>query len=171
MKTREMKKQLLTLALTGLCVAGWTSAAEARKGVGLGVGAGLAVPTAETPFELAPAWGFYTDIPLLNTFHITPSAIVYNLNPEGGTSQSATDISLNFKFMVPLGKLDIFAGVTAGVTSTTELTPHMGGLVGASLNLVSNIDGFINVNYRYVAREQIIHDVQVFAGPLFRFTH
>ena len=167
--------KVLNMALAGLLAFAATSLfasqAEARRGVGLGVGAGLAVPTSDTPFKLAPAWGFYTDIPLLNTFHITPSALVYNLNPKSGGEQSATDISINFKFMVPMARLDLFAGVTAGVTSTNKLTPHMGGLIGMSMNLVSNVDGFINVNYKYVAQEQIVHDIQIFAGPLFRFTH
>ena len=171
MKTPNLKNSIFAvlLALAGTSIL--VSDAEARRGVGLGVGAGIAVPTADTPFELAPAWGFYTDIPLLNTFHITPSALVYNLNPEGGGEQSATDISLNFKFMVPLPRLDLFAGVTAGVTSTNTLTPHMGGLIGVSMHVVSNIDAFVNVNYKYVAQEQIVHDIQIFAGPLFRFTH
>jgi hypothetical protein len=156
------------VALTATSI--FASEAQARRGVGLGVGAGVAVPTAEMPFKLAPAWGFYTDIPLLDTFHITPSALVYNLNPKSGGEQSATDISINFKFVVPLARLDLFAGVTAGVTSTNKLTPHMGGLLGLSMNLVSNVDGFINVNYKYVAQEQIVHDIQIFAGPLFRFS-
>jgi len=167
--------KILTTILAGVLAFSLSSAfspeAEARRAVGLGVGAGLAYPQADTPFKLAPAWGFYTDIPLLSTFHITPSALVYSLNPKDGGEQSATDISINFKFMVPMNRLDLFAGVTAGVTSTTKLKPHMGFLAGASMNLFANIDAFINVNYKYVAQDTVVHDIQVFAGPLFRFTH
>jgi len=171
MKTPRILPSLFATALIlGLSLS-FTPQVEARRAVGLGVGAGIAYPTSETAFKLVPAWGFYTDIPLLSTFHITPSALVYSLNPESGETQSATDISINFKFVVPMGRLDLFSGVTVGVTSTKELKPHMGFLAGASMNVVSNIDAFINVNYKYLAQETVVHDIQIFAGPLFRFTH
>ncbi|MBI4816710.1 MAG: hypothetical protein HY791_10655 [Deltaproteobacteria bacterium] len=156
---------LLTLAII-------PSEARAADSVGLGVGIGLALPDSDTDVELSPAlgWGFYTDIPLLSTFHITPSTIVYRLDPKAGSGVSATDVSLNFKFIVPLGPLDIFAGVTTGVTSANNLTPHLGALAGASFNLIKNLDVFVNANYRITIKDEgNVRNFQIYVGPLFRF--
>ncbi|MBI2374563.1 MAG: hypothetical protein HYV07_11260 [Deltaproteobacteria bacterium] len=170
------RARLSTLALgLALGVISAPKDARAADSVGLGVGIGLAVPDSDlTNVSLSPAlgWGFYTDIPLLSTFHITPSTIVYRLDPKDGSGVSATDVSLNFKFIVPLGPLDIFAGVTTGVTSATELSPHLGALAGASLNLIKNLDAFINMNYRITIRDDQAGNVrsfQIYVGPLFRF--
>ena len=143
-----------------------------RNNVGLGLGAGLQVPTAANPFKPSEAWGFYTDIPLLETFHVSPSTLVYRLTPkDGGASKSATDISMNFKFIVPIEKFDIMAGVTAGLTSTDELKPHVGVIGGTSFNLVSNLDLFVHANYRYILNsENEVHDFQLVMGPQFKFS-
>ena len=110
------------------------------------------------------------DIPLISTFHISPSTLVYDLKTDTGLKQAATDVSLNFKFMVPLGMMDLFAGVTAGVTSMDRLRPHVGGLVGASLNVISNIDVFAQANYRVIIIDDShVRDLMIYAGPLFRF--
>jgi hypothetical protein len=168
----------LGLLAGALVLIGTTTPAEAQSsatGVGLGVGMGLAVPTADEPFKPAAAWGFYVDIPLNSSFHITPSTLVYRLDrKDGELAEAATDVAISFKFNVPLGRLAAFGGVTAGITSTDELAPHVGALVGGSVNLISNLDLFVNVTYRYLIDDgklNAIHDVQVFAGPLFRFTY
>lgn len=155
--------------------------AEAKRSVGLGVGAGVAIPSIEgISIDPAVAWGFYTDIPLLSSFHITPSTLVYRIDPEAGGGNSATDVSLNFKFVVPIGPLDLFAGVTAGVTSANRLDPHVGGLAGFSLNIVSNLDVFVNAGYKVILRGKDdatnvelpnVGDLQIFAGPLIRFDY
>ena len=63
--------------------------------VGLGITSGTVVSTSERDSQFSFSGGFYTDIPLLETFNITPSTTVYRYKGE-----SATDISLNFKFIV-----------------------------------------------------------------------
>ena len=111
-----------------------------NNSVGLGLGAGVQLPSAENPYRASEAWGFFTDIPLLETFHVSPSTMVYRLNPKDGSpGKSATDISMNFKFIVPIKRVDFMAGVTAGITSTDELKPHVGIIGGTSFNLVSNL--------------------------------
>lgn len=166
-------KSLFSLALVTAAVAAAGPAQAQTRSVGLGIGAGVALPNiSDIPTDPSFSWGFYTDIPIISTFHITPSTIVYRIDPESSAGASATDVSLNFKFVVPLGPLDLFAGVTAGVTSTNDLDPHVGGLVGGSLNLVSNLDVFVNVNYRLVLEDGNAGNIgtwHIFAGPLFRF--
>lgn len=140
--------------------------AEAR-GVGLGVAAGVAVPDGgDVDFDAAFNWGFFVDIPLISTFHITPSTLLYNFN-----GVDATDVSLNFKFMIPLGLMELFVGVMAGLTSSAVLDPHAGVLAGASINLLANVDIFAQANYKFVLRDDdtTVRDLQIYAGPLFRF--
>lgn len=165
---------LITAALAASILAMAAPAAAQKRAVGLGVGAGVALPKIkDVSTDAAFSWGFYTDIPLISTFHITPSTIVYRIDPsEGNAGTAATDVSLNFKFIVPLGPLDLFAGVTAGVTSAQDLNPHVGALLGGSLNLVSNLDVFANVNYRLVIQDgSNVGTWHIFAGPLFRFEY
>lgn len=149
-------------------------AAQAQsRGVGLGVGAGVAIPDdkSEVRFDPALNWGFFVDIPLISTFHITPSTLVYQLDRKGADrSIHATDVSLNFKFMIPLGPLEPFFGVTAGLTTAEALNPHVGALAGLSIHLLPNIDLFAQVNYKLLIVDQAnIRDLNVYAGPLFRF--
>jgi hypothetical protein len=150
--------------------------AQTAHGVALGAGAGVAVPNGTPDFKAAFNWGFFVDIPLIYTFHITPSALLYRLkatDTAGTTLYStwATDISLNFKFVVPLGFLQLFGGVLAGLTARQSIDPHVGALAGLSINLISNIDIFAQANYRIILPSDggTIRDLQVYAGPLFRF--
>lgn len=171
-----MKRISLTLGTLLLASLLSSGALAQSRGVGLGVAAGVALPDASNiSLKTAFNWGFFVDIPLLYTFHITPSTLVYNLKPEGSTaSGSATDVSLNFKFIVPLGFLDLFGGILAGLTSSASgLDPHVGVLGGAGIHLVSNLDLFAQLNYKLLLRDSTaggnIRDLQIFAGPLFRF--
>lgn len=164
------KLHALPLVL-GLALCATPSFAQAR-GVGLGVGAGIAVPdSGNVDFDPAFNWGFFVDIPLISTFHITPSTLIYELAPEGvEASRYVTDVSLNFKFIIPLGPIEPFAGVTAGLTAAGEIYPHAGLLAGVSINLVSNLDLFVQANYKLViVDENNVRDLQIYAGPLFRF--
>ncbi|MGA2480861.1 MAG: hypothetical protein ABSG63_19115, partial [Spirochaetia bacterium] len=88
-------------------------AAQSQTPVGLGISLGAAFAEGSTPNisnsggSTSFNWGFYVDIPLLNTFHITPSSELYRLQ-----DQNATDIDLAFKFIVPLSGFAIYAGFT-----------------------------------------------------------
>ncbi len=147
--------------------------AEAMRPVGLGATLGVGLPNGPANLgDIKPTfdWGFFTDIPLVSVFHISPSTTLYRLDPSAGGGVAATDVSLNFKFIVPLGPLEPFAGVTGGVTSTTKLEPHVGGMVGLSVNVVSNLDLFASLNYRLILRDGgNVGAWHIFAGPIFRF--
>ncbi len=147
-------------------------AAQSQNPVGLGISLGLADATGSTPNiangggSLSFNWGFYVDIPLLYTFHVTPSSELYKLQ-----DQNATDIDLAFKFIVPLSGFAIYAGVAPGLTAVTSvLDPHIGVLAGATFQLVSNLDVFFQAKYNIVfdggQNMQVIH---ANAGVLFKF--
>lgn len=173
MRELSLTRNLTAAVVTSLLVLGLGApVAQAARPVGLGIAAGVALPNGPGALEIDPAfaWGFYTDIPLVSTFHITPSTTVYRLDPAGQPGDSATDVSLNFKFVVPLGIIEPFAGITAGVTSAQKLEPHVGGLLGLSINLISNLDVFASLNYRLLIRDGgNVGTWYIFAGPLFRF--
>src|SRR4051812_12951427 len=93
-------------AATAVLALAFTAPARAdSRTVGLGVAAGVAVPNGKPDFAASMNWGFFVDIPLLNTFHITPSTMLYKLRDSTGAGSSATDVSLNFKFVIPLGPI------------------------------------------------------------------
>jgi hypothetical protein len=176
-----MSKTLHGLVIVTLIASLFPSAADASryanrlrgKNVGLGLAAGFQLPSAEAPISASGAWGFYTDIPLLRTFHLSPSTILYRLDREDGSRDiAAADVSMNFKFIVPLQRLNAMAGVTTGVTSTDKTVPHMGVVGGVSFKIVSNLYFFIHANYRYVLDDTgVIHGAQFLCGPLFKFTN
>ncbi len=145
--------------------------AHAARPVGLGAALGVAVPSrGDISIDPAFAWGFYTDIPLISTFTLTPSTVLYRVDPESGAGAAATDVSLTFKFVVPIGPVEPYAGVTAGVTSSATLEPHVGGVLGLSINLIANLDVFAQANYRLTISDQgNLGTWHVFVGPLFRF--
>jgi hypothetical protein len=167
-----MKSRFLIAFFILLVLACAPLAAQSQNPVGLGVAFGIADASGGTPNIPNPGgslsfnWGFYVDIPLIYTFHITPSAELYKIQ-----NQNATDIDLEFKFFVPLSGFAIFAGVAPGFTAvTTVLDPHIGALVGVTMQLVSNLDFFIQGKYNVVfdggQNMQIIH---LNGGILFKF--
>lgn len=178
MKTvpRVARGPALGLALSALALA-LPARAEAQapgKPVGLGVAAGFAVPSSgDIDYDLGFAWGFYVDIPLIYTFHLTPSATIYRLAPnaEGIEGTWNTDLSLNFKFVVPLGPLEPYGGIVAGLsTEVADLNPHVGLIAGVQLSVLPNIDVFAQLDYKLTLREAgNLSDLQLYVGPIFRF--
>ena len=81
----------------------------------------------------------------------------------------ATDVSLSFKFIVPLDRVKAAGGITTGLTSTDSLVPHVGVFGGGSYHVVSNLDWFVNVGYNYVFHDDPTNNFYVSTGPLFRF--
>lgn len=150
------------------------------EGVGLGIAVGADYSNADVRLEntgtlerqgkASLAWGFFVDIPLLPTFYISPAAMLYELELNEGTKQSITDIDLNFKFIVPLHRLRLGAGITAGLTTGLgEYLGHYGVLGYAALNLVSNIDAFILVQYKELRHDRDINNLHAYVGGNFRF--
>ncbi len=174
-----MKKLYITaLTMMFIAIAAPQSAFAGAKGVGIGVAGGLVWSGDEIENSVGISqkvgsgysWGFFVDIPLLETFYISPAATVYELNL-GDEKQPATDIDLNFKFMIPLDRLDIGIGLTAGMTiAEQKYHGHWGALAYVGYNLVSNIDLFIMSQYKQLIRTgKEVNDLHNFAGFMFRF--
>jgi hypothetical protein len=141
------------------------------QGASLGVALGAAFPgpaTANVPSDRAASfnWGFYVNIPLLRTFALCPSSELYKFG-----SANATDFDLAFKFIVPLGGMGIFAGISPGLTAVNDfIAPHVGLVGGATFGLVSNLEAFVQAKYNYLFDSG--QDTSVFhvnCGVLFNF--
>jgi hypothetical protein len=154
-----------------------TQAFANAKNVGLGVAVGGAyspstVKNGDTERDVGAgfAWGFFVDIPLLDTFYISPASMLYTFDLGNG-AEPVTDVDLNFKFIVPIGDLHVGAGVTAGLTSAAaEYRGHYGALGYLSYNLVANLDAFLLAQYkRFEVRGEPIDDLHGYIGGMFRF--
>jgi hypothetical protein len=128
------------------------SAQVSGRSVGLGVSVGAALPFGGTQNIGASDgtasfdWGFYVDIPILETFRLSPSSQLYRLD-----GQNATDVDLAFKFVVPLSGFDISLGLSPGLTSVANVAAlHLGILGGASFKLVSNLNLFVQGKYVFI---------------------
>ncbi len=168
--TRRLSTLVGALALLATLAHAQPALADAR-GVGLGVAAGVDMYKHQSiDLKTSFSWGFFVDIPLLNTFYITPAAMVYELG-EGDAKVAATDIDLNFKFIVPLHPLSIGAGVTAGLTTGLgDYYGHYGVLGYLGWNLVANLDVFAMVQYkRLTARSLDYNNIHAYGGGMFRF--
>ena len=130
-----------------------------RNGVKLGVAVGWSYSDINSKEDIIDnhnnaIWGFYVDIPLISTFNIVPSAMLYKVNLSE-RELAATDISLSAKFKIPLDSLVLYGLGTGGLTQI-QLSPkdgisaHVGFGGGVSLNLVSNISFFAEGNYRII---------------------
>ncbi len=162
--------------------------ADFAKKVGLGIAAGAAYsPTEVRTINRTAvaghrvgtgfAWGFFVDIPLLETFYITPQTTLYeqDVNSDGRQEQ-LTDVDLNFKFIVPVGGVRFGAGVTGGLTTGADLlngksAMHYGVIGFGSMNLVSNLDAFVMVQYKKLTRSETtsIDGYHGFAGGMYHF--
>ena len=166
-----MKRLVAAAALvlaTFVCV----DAHAHARGVGLGVAGGVNLADADNiDLDTSFAWGFFVDIPLLDTFYITPAATLYQIG--GDNSQSLTDIDINFKFIVPIGALSLGVGGTFGLTTGLgDYQPHYGALGYVGLNIVSNLDLFAMFQYKRLTTSDGIPDYNnfhIFGGPMFRF--
>ncbi len=167
-------------AFLTLCLLFVASSARAADGVALGVAAGVDYSSADQLFEddsnTSFAWGFFVDIPLAETFIISPQTTIYELDFAGASEpQAVTDVGLNFKFIVPLGSLSLGGGILAGVTTGLgDYRLHYGALGQLNFNLISNIDGFVMAQYKRIdvgdtLMNEDISKLHAFAGAMFRF--
>ena len=166
---------LMSLLTLTLFIGIQSTALAGAEGVGLGVAAGAVSSGTELEgFEKSVgtgfSWGFFVDIPLTPTFYISPATTLYELDLGLG-KRPATDVALNFKFIVPIAAIKLGAGVSAGLTVAEEkYMPHMGALGYLSMNLASNLDGFAMVQYKHLIRDvQAVDDIHAHAGLMFRF--
>jgi len=164
-------RKLLIVGLAIAAIFASTLPLAAQGSSSLGVFGGLAVPGRDTTHlqgdgKASFNWGFFVNLPLLQTFNIVPSAELYKFD-----AANATDFDLAFKFIVPLPRFSVFAGVSPGLTSVGETTDmHIAGLAGASVKLVSNVDAFFQAKYAYILDSDKNTGVtHLQAGVLFNF--
>lgn len=150
---------------------------QSARGVGLGAGVGLAAPfgkvkTADGLKTLSPnfEWGFYVDIPLAYGFHLTPHAELYNVSDK----LTATDIGLAFKFIIETPGVRPYFGVQVGDTNLISAQQlNVGGMLGAYIKLVANLEAFVELRYTQVLRDTTVggdvRTVHALAGGLLRF--
>jgi hypothetical protein len=171
-----MKPATAVLASLLIALLALPAAASSEKSsVGLGVSVGVSFPEGDKLDEeqvedwaASFNWGFYVNIPLIYTFHITPMAELYKFG-----NKNATDIALGFKFIIPAWVLDIYVGFVPGLTTAGEITaPHVGGVAGCAFNLFSNLDLFIEAKYKVMFNLEEDTNITVLhanAGILYHF--
>jgi hypothetical protein len=169
-----MQRKIAVCILAALVGAAFPAMAQVSgNSVGLGLSMGAALASGGTPLiplssnpQMSFNWGFYVNIPLIYTFHITPSSELYQLG-----LLNATDFDLAFKFIVPLSVVDLYVAAVPGLTAVGQaLTPHVGIQAGGSFSLVSNLDAFIQAKYIWLFEGN--SSIGVFhanAGILFNF--
>jgi len=154
-----------------------SAAIAGAQGVGLGVAAGASFsPTTinsgaqSTNVGKGFAWGFFVDIPLLDSFYIAPAAMLYQLDLGNGPKPT-TDIDLNFKFIIPIGNLDLGGGVTTGVThADTDYSFHYGALAYIGYAISKNLEAFALMQYKRIVRTgSDVDTLYGFGGGMFRF--
>ena len=157
MKQRSLAGWVLAAVVVLLVLPAASPALQAQGGsIGLDVALGAA------SFHR----GFYVNIHLIYTFQLTPTAELYKL---GG--RNPTDMAIAFKLILPLSRLDLYAGVVPGLTAVGDLTAaHVGLLGGASFPLVSNLDLFVQGRYKWLFQgESYIRVLNANPGILFNF--
>jgi hypothetical protein len=143
---------------------------SARGPIRLGAALGASFPHGVGKWDPAFAWGFFVDLPLVSHFYVTPSAVLYQLDPREGDGFSAADVSMSFKFGFPIDAFELYGALTTGLTSADEVDVHFGGLAGMSFQILDNLDVFVQVNYRVILADVgNVQDLEAFVGPAFRF--
>ena len=164
-----MKRFLLAALLFGGLA--WGLSAQSHSGTSFGLLLGGDLPGSSTTNiasdgQLHLNWGFFVNLPLLQTFDIAPSAELYRFD-----GSNATDFDIAFKFVVPLSGFGVFVGIAPGLTAVNALTaPHVGILGGATFDLVSNLGAFAMAKYTAVFDgSQNASVVRIDGGILFYF--
>jgi hypothetical protein len=166
---------VVTTFLLVACLSLPASAGSEKSSVGLGVSVGVSFPEGGEvnkvdveDWAASFNWGFYVNIPLIYTFHLTPMTELYKFG-----DQNATDIALGFKFIIPAWVLDLYFGFVPGLTTVGKVTaPHVGGVVGCAFNLFSNLDFFIEAKYKVMFNLEDDTNITVLhanAGILYHF--
>ena len=168
-------KRLITCGLALLLAISLSAPALAdsdKSSVGLGFSLGVAFPEGSygdfefDDWDAEFNWGFYVNIPVVWTFHITPSAELYKIG-----SINATDICMAFKFIIPAWVLDLYVGVAPGLTTAgNETMFNVGGVGGLAFNLFSNLDFFVEAKYKIMFEgDHNIRVLHVNGGVLWHF--
>jgi hypothetical protein len=169
---KRISPAFLLLCLLALGAALPASAQGSASSPALGVAVGVAFPQgdtgaiASTDWRASLNWGFYVNLPILSTLHLTPSSELYRLD-----GVNATDFALAFKFIVPLSRLDLYVGLVPGLTAVADVTaPHLGVMAGGSSRLAGNLDWFVQGKYNWIFEGgQNLRVLHLNTGILFLF--
>jgi len=116
--------------------------------------------------DLSEAYGFFVDIPIISTFYIAPEALIYRINfikgsqPDGEYGRGITELTLNFKFILPLGahrfSLGMRGGAVVGAQAANDfpMSGHFGAMAGYDFNFLKNLGFVTRVIYDFVPIKQ-----------------
>ena len=179
-----------------------TASNPGAKMTGLGVYAGIMTPINGAnwrDYKVSESWGFYVNIPVIPHFHIMPQANIYRLVFKGKGSNEilyktnakgqlvpylnkylpaketgVTDLSLNFKFNLPIGRWNLFLAPVMGISNggfahNDPVHAHVGAGLGFTVNLVSVLDFVLMTQYKFMidSSQDNIHFFHTFAGLQF----
>jgi len=160
-----MKRVLLVAVM--LLLVGWTGgAAQAHHyGAGLGIFSGVKLDS-DGIRDLSHNFGFVVDLPLIETFHICPTADTYSVD-----GALVTDLALAFKFVVSMWGVSPYAAIIPGITTMAdERRVHLAGAGGVYFHLVSNLYLLAQVEYKQmVSSDADSGTLHGQGGVLFRF--
>ena len=160
---------VLTMMVAMVMTLAPASARADAQGTSLGVEGGVSWQINDADSKLADiseAYGFFVDLPLTSTFYISPETVFYRYNiitsssGDGEYGSGVTDLSLNFKFIVPLGKSKLSAAMRGGATngirseSGFPMTVHFGFSAGYMYNFISNLAFTTKVMWTFMPSEQ-----------------
>lgn len=166
------------------------------KMTGLGLYAGIMTPINPSNwrnYSVTESWGFYVNVPIIPHFHIMPQADIYRLIYKGKRTNEiikdadgkavginryipakeagVTDLSLNFKFNLPINRWNLFLAPLMGISNggfvhNDPVHAHVGATLGFSVNLVSVLDFMIMTQYKFMidSSQDNLHTFHTVAG-------
>ncbi len=143
------RPMLFTLAATVavlLCTSFFSRQAKADS-PGLALFSGFVLPDSRNSSnddDGSHNFGFFVDLPLVYTFHISPGAELYKVG-----RSNYTDLVISFKFMIPLKGITFFGALVPGITNSgSDRYGHLGLAAGIELKIISNIAFFGQFKYK-----------------------
>ncbi|MFH1530027.1 MAG: hypothetical protein ABIK09_04725 [Pseudomonadota bacterium] len=146
------------------------AAAETSPSIGIAGGAiipgGKLNKNTKVEWDLQYNWAMFVDIPIAKFFHIAPSAEIYRVG-----DLHLADMCLGFRFMIPTSYLAINLGIVPGITAAgEEVHVNLGGEIGLTGRIVSNLGWFFNSKYEEVFNDGGgLHTIHLYGGLKFFF--
>ena len=146
------------------------SAAETKPSIGIAGGAiipgGKLNKNTKIEWDLHYNWAMFVDIPLVKFFHLAPSAEIYRVG-----KLHLSDMCLGFRFMIPTRILSINLGIVPGITAAgDQIHINLGGELGVTGRIVSNLGWFVNSKYEEVFTDGGgLHTIHLYGGMKFFF--
>ena len=163
---------ILAITVAALFFAAPAPEAAAETSPSIGIAGGAIIPggklnkNTEIEWDFQYNWAMFVDIPIAKFFHIAPSAEIYKVG-----KLHLADMCLGFRFMIPTSYLSINLGIVPGITAAGEdVLINLGGEVGLTGRIVSNLGWFFNTKYEEVFNDGGgLHTIHLYAGLKFFF--